>query len=318
MGDGVGGKTISLGPHDNGQLGLGGKAGIIQADGVGPQRHGGGFEAVLVQQRSPVRVLRQIGPRYEEDVSHAHPAGPAIQRIAAGGGEEHGVHSQRGGGAENRADIRGVHHVFQHGDAPRLGADRLYCRQRRPPHGTEHSPGQVKAGELGQNLQLRRVDRNIGGAALQQRRTLAGGVLGLHQKRDRHAAGVQRPADDQRTFRHEQGVGRVGPVQELVFGQAGVNVQLRGLKIGDGDHMSHSGPPDGNVNFHSLYRKRARKARHEKAPPPRAEERRLQDRALLHDRRCGQRMMGGQGIDHGVRRGADQQPGQHVQNRVLL
>lgn len=60
-------------------------------------------------------------------------------------------------------------------------------------HGAEHPPGQVKAGELGQDLQLRRVDGNICRTAGQDLRTLAVDVLRLHQEGYRRTPGVQRP-----------------------------------------------------------------------------------------------------------------------------
>ena len=110
-----------------------------------------------------------------------------------------------------------------------------------PPHGAEHPTGQVKAGELGQDLQLRRIDGNICRTAGQDLRTLAVDVLRLHQEGYRRTPGVQRPANDQRTFRHEQGVGRVCPVQKLIFRQPGINIQFRGGKIGDGDDRGHGG-----------------------------------------------------------------------------
>ena len=77
------------------------------------------------------------------------------------------------------------------------------------------------------------VHRNIRRTPGQQLRRLALHVLALHQEGHRHTARVQRPADHQRAFRDEQGVGRVGPVYQLVLRQPGVDVQLRGVKIRD-------------------------------------------------------------------------------------
>ena len=90
----------------------------------------------------------------------------------------------------------------------------------------------MKARQLRQNVQLRRVDRHVR-APRQQRRALALNMLLLHQKRHRRAARVQRPADDQRAFGHEQRVFRVSAVHQLVFRQPRVNIQLRRVKIGD-------------------------------------------------------------------------------------
>ena len=62
------------------------------------------LKAQRVQLRDPV-ALRQVRPRDEKDVSHAHAAGAAVERIAPGAREQDGVHPQRGGGAENRAGV---------------------------------------------------------------------------------------------------------------------------------------------------------------------------------------------------------------------
>ena len=95
--------------------------------------------------------------------------------------------------------------------------------------------------QLRQDLQLRRVDRHVR-ASCQQLRTLARDVLLFHQKRDRLTPGVQRAADDQRTFRHEQAVFRVCPVHKLVFRQSGIDIQLRRMKIGNFPQLHHSVP----------------------------------------------------------------------------
>ena len=86
---------------------------------------------------------------------------------------------------------------------------------------------------MGQHIQRRGVDGNVRVTAVQELRTLAGDVLRLHEERHRHTACVQRPSDDQRALRDEQGVGRIGAVDQLVFGGTGVDIQLRRGKIGD-------------------------------------------------------------------------------------
>ena len=132
-----------------------------------------------------------------------------------------------GGGPENGPDVGGVHDVFQHGNAPGIGADLRHGGEPGPPHGAQHPPGQVETRQLGQHRQVRRVYRDIRRAAGQHLRAFSLDVLALHQKGHRRAPGVQSPADDQGTLRHEQGVFRVGPVHQLVFRQPGVDIQLR-------------------------------------------------------------------------------------------
>ena len=156
----------------------------------------------------------------------------AAERVAAGGVDEDGVHVQRRRRAEDGPHIGGIHHIFQHGDAPRPGADLLRRGQGRAAHGAQHPAGQVEAGELRQHVQRRGVHRDIRVTARQDLRALAGNVLRLHQEGHGYAPGIQRPPDHQRALRNKQGVGRVGAVHQLVFGGAGVYVQLRRKEIG--------------------------------------------------------------------------------------
>lgn len=74
----------------------------------------------------------------------------------------------------------------------------------------------MEAGELRQHLQGGGIDGEVRVTATQYLGAFAGDVLRLHQERHRYAPGVQRTADDQRALGDEQGVGRVGPVDQLV------------------------------------------------------------------------------------------------------
>ena len=222
---------ITLGAQHHRQLFRRQQARVVQPQGVLPQRHSHGGEALLPQQRRPV-TLRQIRPRHQKHVAHADTGRPAVQGVAAGAGQQHRIHAQCSGAAEDSAQIGGVHDVFQHGDAPCPGADLVQRGQGRAAHGAQHTTGQVEAGELRQHVQRRGVYGDIRVTARQYLRALAGDVLRLHQKRNGHAPGVQRPPDHQRALRNKQGVGRVGAVHQLVFGGAGVYVQLRRKKIG--------------------------------------------------------------------------------------
>ena len=108
----------------------------------------------------------------------------------------------------------------------------------------------MEAGEPGQHVQRGGVDGDVRGAARQQLRALAGDVLRLHQKGHRHAPGIQSAANDQRALRDEEGVGRIGPVHQLVFGGAGVDIQRRVGKVVYLDDMSHS-----ERSLYNTYRK---------------------------------------------------------------
>ena len=197
------------------------------------------FAAEIAQQLRPVSAFGQVGPRDEEHVSHADARGAAIERIAARSREQHRVHAERGGGAEDRADVRRIHHVFEHDEAPRIAADVLDALELRPPHGAEHAARQVKAGELCQHGFISGVNRNILTAAGENFAPLALSMLPLHQKRHRLTARIKRTADDERTFRDEERVVGIRAIEQLVFGQARVDVE-RGIgKIVDFDDVCH-------------------------------------------------------------------------------
>ena len=97
----------------------------------------------------------------------------------------------------------------------------------------------MKARQPGQHLWRSGVDGDVLRAALQQGQGLRRQVPWLHEKGHRHTAALQRPPDDQRAFGDKEGVGGVCPVDQLVFRQTGVDVQLRGVEIGDGDDVGH-------------------------------------------------------------------------------
>ena len=238
-GDGAVRQPVALGAQHHCQLFRSQQPGIVQPQGVLPQRHSRCGKAQCVQRLRPAALLRQIRPRHKKHVAHADAGCPPVQRVAALPGQQHRVHAQCRRATEDGPYIGGVHHIFQHGDAPRTGAHLRHRGQGRPPHGAQHPPCQVEAGELGQHIQRRGVDRDVRVAAVQDLRALAADVLRLHEERHRHAACIQRPPDDQRALRNEQGVGRVGAVDQLVFGGAGVDVQLRRGKIGDLDDAGH-------------------------------------------------------------------------------
>lgn len=89
----------------------------------------------------------------------------------------------------------------------------------------------MEAGELRQHLKRRGVHRYIICTARKNFVPPALDVLRLHQERQRHAARVHRATDDQRAFRDEHSVFRVGAVEELILRQARVHVKLWGEKV---------------------------------------------------------------------------------------
>ena len=231
-------KAVALGPQHDGQLLAGAQRGRVQAQRVLPQRHGRRAEAQGAERLRPALPRREVRPGQLKDRAHAHADRAAVERVAALVGEQHRVHPQRRSRAENRADVRRVHHVLEHGDSSRAAAYLFYRRQRGPPHRAEHPAREVKARQRAQHLLRRGIDRDAG-AAGDERRALAGDVLCLHEKGDRLAAAVERPLDDDGTLGDEKPLGRVAAADKLVFRETGIDVQLRGGKILDFNDRGH-------------------------------------------------------------------------------
>ena len=233
-------QPIPLRAKHDGETRHGAQVLIVDAQRIVPQRHGRRPKAENVQRLLPVTVLRQVRPRHLKDRPHAHAHGAAVERVAARRREQHGVHAERRRRAEDGADVRRVHHVFQHGHARSVRAQGGNIRQRRAAHGAEHAAREMKARQLREHIELGRIDRDVLGAARQDLARLAIDMAALHQKRHRHAPRVKRAADHERALGNEEGVCRVGAVDELVFRQAGVHVQLRRGKVRNIKNLCHS------------------------------------------------------------------------------
>ena len=239
-GDRAAGQPIPLRAKHDGETRHGAQALIVDAQRIVPQRHGRRLEAETMQHLLPVGVCGQVRPRHLKDRPHAHAHGAAVERVAARRREQHGVHAERRRRSEDGADVRRVHHVFQHGHTCGISAQGRHIRQRRAAHGAEHTAREMKARQLREHIEPGRIDRDVLGAARQDLARLAVHMAALHQKRHRHAPRVERAADHERAFGDEEGVGRIGAVDELVFRQAGVHVQLRRGKVRNIKNLCHS------------------------------------------------------------------------------
>ena len=129
------------------------------------QNHGGGFESHAVKCFLYGAFLGQNGPGNLKDRTHTGAGGSAGQRVAARFGEENGVHTQSGGGAKDGAHIGGIHHIFQHGDTARPGADRFGIGYFGTGENGENPSCEVKTGELGDHLGFGGEEGRIRGGA---------------------------------------------------------------------------------------------------------------------------------------------------------
>ena len=243
VGNRAAGQTVALGAEDDGQLFFRHKRFIIHAHGVVTQRHGGGAEAQLTQPvHSRLRPVRggfsDVCPWNLKNRSHADTDGAAVERITAGGGKEDRVHIQRGGRTDDRADIGGIHHVLQNGDASGVSNDLAEIGKRLAAHGAQNAACKRKAGQLRQNVQRGGENGDIS-AALDDFLCLPFDVLALHQKRDGLIARIQSALNDLWAFGNEQRVLRIGAAKQLVFRQTGIDIQLRSGKIGNFYDIRH-------------------------------------------------------------------------------
>ena len=74
------------------------------------------------------------GPRNLEYGAHRHAGGASVQRITAGGCDQHGIHIERGRRTHQCAHIGVVHDVFHYCHAAGALADLGYGGQRPASH----------------------------------------------------------------------------------------------------------------------------------------------------------------------------------------
>ena len=188
-------------------------------------------------------VFSDAGPGNLKHRSHAYPGCPAVQGIAAGGGQQNGIHAQRCRRSEDGAHIGGIHDTLQYGHPAGLCTHLFHRRQGRPLHGTQYATVQAVTGEIFQQMAVGGIDRQIA-QPVDQILGLPVDVFAFGQKRDRLIAGVQRPADDLGAFRHKQALFGLGADAQLCLGKPGKYIQRRGGKIGDFDNIGHKRPPE--------------------------------------------------------------------------
>ena len=234
-GDSVGGQAVALGAQHDGKLVLGLQSRILHTDGAVVQRHGGSLKAQFVQAvhtgRGPFGVfLPQPCPGHLEYRAHADPHRTAAERVAAGGREKHGVHAQCSGTAEDSPNVGGVDDAFQHSHAAGSLTQFLDGMLFRAAHGAQHPPGQGVAGQRLQGLAGSSVHGGIG-AAGQHGGSRTFDVGALHQKGKRHAARVQRGADDLGAFGDEDAFFRFQLVAQLRLGQTCIRGQFRHIQV---------------------------------------------------------------------------------------
>ena len=142
------GKAVTLCAQHDGKLRLSGKSAVVNAYGAVAQSHGSSLEAKAVQLSNSVfrpvgRAGADLRPGYLKHGAHAHTHGTAAQRVAAGRSNEHGIHVQCSGAAEDRSHIGGVHNALQNGHPAGIAADLFHAARQRAAEGAQQNKNKV-------------------------------------------------------------------------------------------------------------------------------------------------------------------------------
>ena len=236
-------QAVPLGTQHDGQLVLLPQAWVLNADGSIAEGHGHCLKAQSIQAAQPRLgplggVVPDAGPGDLEYGAHTHTGRPAVQGVAAGRGNQHRVHVEGGSGTEDGPHVGGIHNTLQHRHPPGTCAQLLHCGQHRPPHGAQHTPGHLIAGETLQHFPVGGVEGQVTAPG----HHLFGGpvdLLALHQQRQGLIPGVQGPQDHLGALGNKDALLRLQPVAQLGLGKPGVAVQLRIGIVGDLNNVGH-------------------------------------------------------------------------------
>lgn len=190
-----------------------------------PQRHGHGLESAFA--KGGERGV-EPGPGQLEHRAHRHPHGPAVERVAAVGGEQRAVYAKGRGGTEDGPDVRGVAHRVEDDDAARLPAQLLPRGLLWPPHGAEHAARQRVASERGEKLATAGVDRYVT-ATLDDVGGIAFDMARLAEQGYGQETLVESHVDDLGAFGYHRAVFGMEAVAELVIGQTVVDGHSSGV-----------------------------------------------------------------------------------------
>src|SRR6266540_3059208 len=172
------------------------------------------------------------GVGHREHLAHAHPDAAPVQRVGARGGQQHGVHPERGGAAEHGPEVGVVVDVFEDRHPGGRGEHGTRVGQRPAVERREDAPVDVEPGGLRQHLLGGGVERGVDVGYLVD-------PLGVDEQRAGAVPGPQRPAQHQLTFGDEQPVRRLPPGAQLHVGQRAVVGEPLVVRVGDGDGGGH-------------------------------------------------------------------------------
>ena len=141
------GQTVTLGPEHQGQPVESGHR-LLERDGVLGQRQGDGVEPAALEIRQGVVPVGQAGPGQGEHRAHGHLHRPAVERVGAPRREQHRVDAERGGAAEDGADVGVVDDVLADHDGAGALEHLVERGQRRARERGQRAAVDVEAGDL--------------------------------------------------------------------------------------------------------------------------------------------------------------------------
>lgn len=231
--DGAVGEAVAFGAHHDDEAFLGHELRVVDRHGVGPEGHGGSLEAHVVEAfHGGVRPGGEVGPGYLEDGAHAHTDAAAVEGVAAGGGEEHSIDAQGGGGAEDGARVGAVHHAIDEHHAAGVTACLFDISGLGSLHGTEHAAGELIACEGGQQLAAACVDGYVA-TTLYDVGRLSYEVFLFGKEREGLAARIEGHTNDFGALADEDAFVGFEAVAELCLGEAAIDLQVGVGEVGE-------------------------------------------------------------------------------------
>ena len=215
-GNGLLWQAVALGAHHYSQSWLSGENRGVERDGLIGQRHRHSLEAQRVE---ALQWCGEPSPRNKEHRAHRHPHGAAVQRVARGGREQHGIDAQGCRRAKDGANVGSVGNTVNHHYSTGIAAHLLNRLGQWAPHGTQHAASEHIARELRQQLALTSIDGNIA-TPLNDGSRVALDVTSLTQQRKRLIASPQRHVNHLGTLGNKNALFGLEAVAQLRLGQS--------------------------------------------------------------------------------------------------
>ena len=159
-------------------------------------------------------ITVEPSPGHQEDGSHRHSDGSAVQRVTGTARQQHGVNPQSRCRAEDGADIGGVADGADHTDTSGILQNIGEGRRGLPPHRTEHSSCQGIARQFRQQRPDSCIDGYVA-TSFDDIRSIPVDMFVLTEQGQRLIPSLQCHSDHLRTLRDEDSHLCIQPVSQL-------------------------------------------------------------------------------------------------------